>query len=49
MGALIEATKYLPAVIASGLAIFPKAVWNIFKPKKNKNPELDFEEEEATT
>jgi uncharacterized membrane protein YcjF (UPF0283 family) len=40
-GALIEATKHLPIVIADALFIFPKSIFNIFKPKAKKNEEID--------
>lgn len=40
-GALVEAAKHLPLVIADGLFIFPKTVMNIFKSKKTEDPELD--------
>lgn len=40
-GALIEAAKHLPMVIADGLFIFPKTIMNFFKPKKEKQKKLD--------
>lgn len=40
-GALLEAAKHLPLVIADGLYIFPKTVMSIFKSKKTEDPELD--------
>ncbi|HLT00335.1 MAG TPA: DUF697 domain-containing protein [Acholeplasma sp.] len=42
-GALIEAAKHLPMVIADGLMIFPQSMWNMFKPKAKKLEELDGE------
>jgi len=41
LGALIEATKYLPLVIADGLSIFPRTVFNMFKRKKSEPLELE--------
>ncbi|MBN3490655.1 DUF697 domain-containing protein [Acholeplasma equirhinis] len=40
-GALLEAAKHLPMVIADGLMIFPNAVFNMFKPKAKKLEDLD--------
>lgn len=40
-GALVEAAKHLPLVIADGLSIFPKTIMNIFKPKTKNEEELD--------
>ncbi|WP_025724553.1 DUF697 domain-containing protein [Acholeplasma granularum] len=40
-GALVEAAKHLPMVIADGLFLFPKTVMNIFKPKKTQLDQLD--------
>lgn len=41
LGALLEATKYLPAVMAEGLAMFPKTIFNIFRSKKVKREALE--------
>ncbi|VEU82633.1 Domain of uncharacterised function (DUF697) [Acholeplasma hippikon] len=41
-GALVEAAKHLPLVIADGLYIFPKTVMNLFgKQKKTVDPEWE--------
>lgn len=40
-GALIEAAKHLPIVIADGLFLFPKTIMNMFKSKEPKLEALD--------
>ena len=40
-GALIEAAKHLPLVIADGLFLFPKTIMNMFKSKQPKVEALD--------
>src|SRR5690606_6902308 len=40
-GALIEAAKHLPIVIADGLFLFPKTIMNMFKSKQPKVEALD--------
>ncbi|MFA7417856.1 MAG: DUF697 domain-containing protein [Acholeplasma sp.] len=40
-GALLEAAKHLPIVIADGLYLFPKTIMNMFKSKKPKVEVLD--------
>lgn len=40
-GALIEASKHLPIVIADALFLFPKTIFNMFKGKKKDKLELD--------
>lgn len=40
-GALVEAAKHLPIVIADGLMIFPKTIFNFFKPKKKALEEIE--------
>jgi len=40
-GALVEAAKHLPIVVADGLMIFPKTIFNFFKPKKKALEEIE--------
>lgn len=39
-GALLEAAKHLPIVIADGLFLFPKSILNIFKGKENTEKKI---------
>lgn len=44
LGALVEAAKNLPIVVADGLSIFPKTIFNFFKPKSKKTTEIELDE-----